>query len=490
MKYRYIAALMLIGMCVSCGQKHEKTEPNQSAVQAPLPGSPEEAVMVAGDLALTMADYDRCIEVHNLMGRHFSKRALANPQFQRDELQRCFQSRFLKDYMAKNQLAIAPAEVEAETAKLLKDNDVADVNALAAKLGIAPDHIQDVIADSLIPLKVQGHIITTLSDDVMRMAYDIDERVMHVEVADFDNSPSDEELSAYLEDNGGSLSAYLGRHPQLLNGLPHVYFVRMGYLVNGDETESDVMRRWEALRLVAVQQGMDKAIEKCESEKMAGCVVMNGKDKPLVEERSEDNKWAFRMPVGSVSEMDRTPVHRAFKITLKLEEPQPLDLHDPAVQKDIGRRAMLDTVPSLHLMAQLKSAFAMPDVDLDTVARALDGHYVSNEASYYKIKSQHLVASKQVIEMLSDVKPEEIGLFSNPILENDRLYVFRVLSIRQPSDADYLAHRDEWLKRRSDDPSLEMLNRWLQNKVPSMATQNIVPVQAKYGILQPNGTIR
>ena len=92
--------------------------------------------------------------------------------------------------------------------------------------------------------------------------------------------------------------------------------------------------------------------------------------------------------------------------------------------------------------------------------------------------------------MLSDVKPEEIGLFSNPILENDRLYVFRVLSIRQPSDADYLAHRDEWLKRRSDDPSLEMLNRWLQNKVPSMATQNIVPVQAKYGILQPNGTIR
>ena len=495
MKYTYFAAGMLVALSVSCGQKHEPApvqNDNTAAVaaKAPQPGSPEEAVMVTDDLTLTMADYDRCIEVHNLMGRHFSKRALANPQFQRDEVQRCFQGKFLKDFMAKNKIVIAPATIEAATAKLLKQNDVADVKALAVKQGIDPDHIQDVIADSVVPFAVQRYIITTMPDDVIRMAYDIDERVINVEVADFDNSPSDEEIDAYLKDNGGSLAEYLRQHQELLSSLPHVSFVRMGYLVDGDETESDVMRRWEALRLVAVQQGMDKAIEKCESEKNTGCVILNGKDNPLVEERSESNKWAFRMPEGSVSELDQSPVYRAFRITLRLDGPQPLDLHDVAVQKQIGRRAMIDTVPSLHLMASLRSAFAMPEVDLAAVAKSFDGHYVTAESSFNKIKSQNLVASKKVLGVLNSIKPEEIGLISDPLLENDRLYVFRVLSVRPPSDADYLAHRDEWLNWRSDDPSLEALNSWLQAHIPNMVSQNLVPVQAKYGVLQPNGTIR
>ncbi len=493
MKYTYIAAGLLLALSVSCGQKHDPApaqNDNAAAAKTPLPGTPEEVVMVADDLALTMADYDRCIEVHHLMGRHFSKRALANPQFQRDEVQRCFQSKFLKDFMAKNKIAMAPATIEAATAKLLKENDVADVKALAVKQGIDPDHIQDVIADSAVPLAVQRYIITTMPDDVMRMAYDIDERVINVEVVDFDNSPSDEEVDAYLKDNGGSLAEYLKLHPDLLNSLPHVSFVRMGYLVNGDETESDVMRRWEALRLVAVQQGMDKALEKCESEKNSGCVVLNGKDNPLVEERSESNKWAFRMPEGSVSELDQSPVYRAFRITLRLDGPQPLDLHDAAVQKQIGRRALLDTVPSLHLMALLKSAFAMQDVNLQEVAKSLDGHYVTTEASFNKLKSQNLIESKKVLGVLNNIKPEEIGLISDPLLENDRLYVFRVKSVRPPTDADYLAHRDEWLNWRSDDASLEALNSWLQAHMPNMASQNLVPVQAKYGVLQPNGTIR
>ena len=115
---------------------------------------------------------------------------------------------------------------------------------------------------------------------------------------------------------------------------------------------------------------------------------------------------------------------------------------------------------------------------------------MTTEASFNKLKSQNLIESKKVLGVLNNIKPEEIGLISDPLLENDRLYVFRVKSVRPPTDADYLAHRDEWLNWRSDDASLEALNSWLQAHMPNMASQNLVPVQAKYGVLQPNGTIR
>ena len=107
MKYPYIIACLGMGLVISCGHKQEshenqpkQSQPVPSVSAVTMPGSSEEVVMKAGDLFLTMADYNRCIDVHNLMGRHFSKRALANPRFQRDEVQRCFQTKFLKDYMA------------------------------------------------------------------------------------------------------------------------------------------------------------------------------------------------------------------------------------------------------------------------------------------------------------------------------------------------------------------------------------------------------
>ncbi len=483
---RYMIAGMLVMVLSSCGQKQEKPAPQPTPI--PMPGAPEEVVMTSDNLALTMADYDRCIEVHRLMGRHFSKRALANPRFQRDELQRCFQTKFMKDYLSTHHIEISYEARQKATAELLKRNEMASVEALAAKLEIDPAKINDVIEDSMIPLTMQRHLMMSMSDGMMRIAYDDDERVLHLELADFDNTPTDEEVEAYMKNNSEALSEYLGINPSLLSSAPHVHFVRLGYRINGED-DGSTMRHWEALHLLAVQQGMDKAIEKCKAEENSGCVVINDKDNPLVEERNESNVWAFRMPEGSVSNLEKMPDYRAFRITLKLEGPQPLNLHDPVIQKNIARRAMIDTVPSPHLVSQLKQALT-PYVNFKATTEALGGRFVSTASSYYQMGEQKIVTSKKVLRMLQHIKREETGLFSNPIIENDRLYVFRVTSINVTSDEDYRAHRNEWLQRRSDDPSLETLNAWLEQQIPNMASQNLMPIQEKYGILQPNGTIR
>ena len=196
------------------------------------------------------------------------------------------------------------------------------------------------------------------------------------------------------------------------------------------------------------------------------------------------------MPEGSVSELEKMPNYRALRITLKLEAPRPVDLHNGEVLKDLGKHAMLDTVPAPHLVEMLKPELQSPNVDFKATTEALGGHFVSVAMSFFELSKQKIVTSTHVLTILQSLKPDVVGVFSNPVLENDRLYVFRVTDLQSPSDADYVAHRDEWLNRRADDPSLTVLNTWLQNHVPSMVSFDISPIQTKYGILQPNGTIR
>ena len=486
MKYPYILIAMIALLAASCeNKKPDAVKPPIPAASAPLPGSPEEVVLKTDILSLTMADYDRCIEVHNLMGRHFSKRALANPQFQRDEVQRCFQIKYLKNYMMQNNITVTPEAHQKALADLEKKYEVQDPIALAQKAGVNPDNIQAVVSESLVPVTVQRYLVTTMSDDEKRKLFDIDERAIAFELADFDNTPSDDDVANYLENNNEDMTRYLKMHEELLNSLPKVEFVRMGYRDDGDHKEA-----LAKLRLMAVQQGMDKAAAECAANADSGCVVINSKEKPLVEERSKSNVWAFRMPEGSVSEIEHSDGFDAFRVTLRLIAPQPLDMQIPAVKERVGREVMKNSVVSPSLIARLKPAIEAADADFRTVTESLGGRFVVIENTYHEMVSQKIVTSHKVLEMVKSIKPEETGLYANPIIDEGRLYVLRATRVRAPSDADFAAHRDEWVERRASDASLATLNTWLRDKTPNMATLNIAPIQEKYGILQPNGTIR
>ena len=81
-------------------------------------------------------------------------------------------------------------------------------------------------------------------------------------------------------------------------------------------------------------------------------------------------------------------------------------------------------------------------------------------------------------------------LYSNPILDDGRVYVFRVAKMELPDAGAFEAHKAEWQTRNVGDKSYSLVISWLSEAIPKMMSLNIKPVQEKYGVLQPNGTIR
>lgn len=485
---RMATLLMAFGM-VSCDRKAPSPQKPKSV--QPLPGSPEEVVLVGEGLRLTMGDYKRCIDVHRIQGHDFSKRALANPRFQRDEIQRCAQTRFLRDYIQKNNIQIIESDRAQALKQLTAKHGVADEAALASKLGISPALIHDEIDDTVLPIAVQRALVADLSESQARQLFNADERRLAVEIARFDNSPTDNEIAAYLEEKHDALTNYLVTHQELLKGPAHVKFVRMGYAVNGDENvDAEALRNAQQLRIWAVQHGLDAALKKCLDDQEKGCMIVNDKDNPWDEARSDENAWAFRMPVGSVSEIGILPVIREIKISLDIIPPAPYDLSDPKVQSLLAHHAMSNTEPAPHLIDVIKPALENQTDSLSGLAEKLGGSYATYQMTLQEISDSGEVQVPEIINLLATMQTEEVGLYSNPILHEEKLYIVHVTDIEIPDAVEFALRQTEWRDRRAADPKLRTVNVWIQNAMPKMTTLNIVPVQTAYGILQANGSIR
>ena len=492
MKIRNIVTICCLLMTIptmgmiSCKKRVEpppESEMIQEKQPEALPTPDSEVVMVSGDLKLTMEDYNRCIAVHRIKGNMFSKRALANPRFQRDEVQRCFQVKFLQDYMQKNQLSVDPADHQAAIDRWVKLAEVKDLEELSKKLEIDPDKIHDYIDDTALLITVQKHLVKTMDDKALRQIFDMDARRMTVEIAEFDNTPTDEEVEHYIQEDEESMKKILGLHQELLNSPPHVMFMRFGYPVDARQKASN-------LRLLAIDKGAEAAIAQCEEDKKSGCVLLNGPDNLLDEVRTEVNAWAFRQPVGSVSEVEEAASQLEIRISQEILPPQPYHLDDLEVKKSVAREVLRNYEPADHLISAIKPALEAENVDFQAVTEQHHGQYQKLTDSYEQIGYSEAIHSPQVRSLLSGIREEEAGLFANPIVEEGKLFIVRVVQLTVPSDEDFARDRETWMARRASDPHLRMVNAWLQNSMPRMTSLNIQPIQSQYGILQPNGSIR
>ena len=483
-----IAGLLCSGM-VSC-KRSEEPKPDISKNES-IPQVQEEShheVILTGDAgSLTMADYDRCIDVHRIQGNMFSERALANPRFQRDEVMRCFQTKLMQTFLKKQGINISADEHAEAVRRWTNQHEVADEQALAAKLGISLERLHDEINDTILPLVLQKKLVQDLTPSQAREMFNVDMRQISLEIASFDNTPTDSDVDDYLKDNQSDIMKYLSSHQELLNGPPSVSFVRLGYSVE----DADGQQKTELLRKVVIEQGMDAAITQCRRDQSQGCVVVNDKDNLYTESRNEENVWAFRVPVGSVSEVDKMPERYEIRISTEILPPERYDIKDPIIQKLLTRQVMKDVIPAGHLIFKLRPALDnAKNVDFRQVVESLGGTYQNLSDRLENLERSGGLAGRQITALLKGLKPEEVGLFSDPLVENGRMYVIRVTQMALPSEAEFAENQEQWRIRKSSDIHYPLVNGWLEANMPQMTTLNLEPIQKKYGVLQANGDIK
>lgn len=495
MQKKWMAIVAMGLMLASCSRADRPAQENAPsadahAPEAAVPQDASDAVIVSSDaVRLTLSDYEQCVAVHAFEGQLYSKRALANPRFQHDEIQRCLQMKLMADAIDQSGAEFQASDKQAALRAALVRHNAQSEPELASKIGVKEAELGRIVELSLLMPTLQRVLLSTLSDSIARRMFETDFRRYTVEVADFENTPSPEDVDAWLKTHEEVFSAYIGVHQEVMMAPPHAKFVRMAYgYANASEGLDAARLRASELRKTAIR-GLDEALGQCESD--AACEVLNTRDALYDVERTDELSWAFRMPVGGVSEVIHAQGSEEVWVLQEVVPPQKRNIKDDKDRQYIGAAVMHAVEPSSRLMAVLKPALEAEDADLKSVTEANGGRYrLFKEMTHIELSDKAVMESARVLKALSELHEGETLLYSNPIIDGGRVYVFRVMEISVPKEGAFEAQKEAWQTRKVGDKSYSLVVSWLENAMPNMVSLNIKPVQEKYGVLQPNGMIR
>lgn len=481
-----LAMLGIVTLGNACGRTPEK---NIEKVEPHVkPGA--EVVMKAGDHTMTLDDYRQCIYLHKVQGKQFSKRALANPRFQRDEAQRCFALVYLRDYVKSNNVAPSEELREVVLHEAYQTLGVETPTDIAKKIGVSEARLESIILDAMLPRMVERHLLETMPEDKLLELFKLDARRYSFKLIDFPNTPTRSEVDDYLAKHEREIISHLRMNPRLMAQPPQAHFIRMAYPKGGGDEDIASFKQAEALRKIAIQEGSRAAVESCRKNGEK-CQVLNDADNAHIEPRNEENVWAFRSPVGSVSQVLTKQDANEVWILTAIDPPQPYDLTVPSVRQLLTEKVMIETVPAPHILETLKPLIAAPTPDLKVIAEEHGGRYRAfNDVTYAYIVSEKLVESPEVLRVMAEMSDREARLFSNPIVDNGRIYVFYVSSLTSASNEDFARIKSRWIDFAAKNPAAPNAYKWIAEQTPSLTTMNIKPVEFEYGILQPNGSIR
>ena len=471
----------------------ENTENHAMDSQAneSMPGSEAESedpdiVLTSGDIRLTTADYKTCVAAHLLMGQNVSERILANSRFQRDELQRCFQIAVMRRYADEHQIQISSADRQKTLKLAFERNGVQSEAALMQKLSITQQELDRIIDNLNMQSAMQQYLAMNLDEAAAKESFRKDWRRYDVELAGFDNEPTADEVAQFLVDYKDLFSSYLGSHPALLNTSPRAEFVRMAYAKNGEG-----QNKAEELQRYAAQNGIAASLDYCRKSASSGCIVLNDESRTHSVERTDNTAWAFRIAVGAVPDVIHSAEYDEVWILQAVHAPEVRNTKEPKTRAWLGAQVMKETTPAPHLLSVLKPALEAKDADFKAVTESNHGEFQEfKDAAYLDLTENKSILSRKVLDVLGGIESHEAMLFSNPIVENGKMYIFRVTRIGEVSDDDFRQHQSEWRQRKASSSSLDLVQLWLEENMPRMSSINIRPIQKEYGILRRDGTIR
>ncbi len=490
--------ILTAALCCSCSKSSptENTNPADPPSETPAVQQPEDisssndVIYVAGDIRLTIKDYDECLTTHKLKGNEFSKRALANPRFQRDEIQRCYQTALMRKFIDDNKIQIKPAFHQKALQTALEKHGVQSEEALAEHIGVPASELNNLLDTTVFPKIIQEYLAMTIPPEEAKAKFLTDFRKYSIELGCFDNTPTPEEADVFAAEQEEGISAYLNAHPEISQTQPFAQFTRIAYPAS-DDTASEAYQAVRNAKDIAANQSVDEALKKCHDDEAIGCKVINDKDNPLVKERTDDIAWAFQMSSGAVSDIIRGENTDEIWILQTTTPPTHRDFKVPAQKQQLAIDVMKAVVPAPHLIEKIRTDIEAINPDFKAIAQANGGKFQTfNHVLYMDLASAKESAIPQMLKILATLTPEEINLFSSPILNNGQLCIFRVLEANIPTEDDFKLQENAWKSKLAADSSTKLVNKWLEASQSKLSSINIRPVQNKYGILRPDGSIR
>ena len=471
-------------------ERPTKTNTNSPEVlEANKTFSDSQVVVHTEDFDVTLGDYKRCIAGHAIQGYVFSKRALANPNFQREASMRCLQSVLMRRFAEQNQIRASADVIEKKLDEYVANAKLSTVEELAQKLDYPVNRMQELVEDSIRPQTLQRYFAHQIAHDKQHELFMIDYRRFSVDWLTFNNEISEEVAIAFMKEHPQELSAAFETHHARFKTKPKAEFIRFAFSLNGDDL-NDGMAFQDANRIrnEAIKNGDHAAMELC--KKTESCNLLNDMANPYVLERTDEIKWAFRSPLGTVSDVLKEDATCEVLIVKNIIPPEEPNLKDEAVRLKIAREILADYIPDIRLIEKLKPLLTDPNCDVRTVTKDNGGlyRYIEN-ARFMDFANEDKIPSKIVRETLKTVTDNDLMVFSDPLVENGKIQIFRARQAITPTEEEFQAQKSKWLEEKSNDPTTGLVQTWLESNTPRMSSLNINAIQDAYGQLTPNGVI-
>lgn len=488
-----LSSIALLSACDLGFKKAERpSKTNASAeeiAEANKTFNDDQVVVHTDNFDVTLGDYKRCIAGHAIQGYVFSKRALANPNFQREASNRCLQTVFMRNYAEQNKIHASKEVIEKTLAAYIKKAGVATEEELAKKIDYPVQKLEELVEDSIRPNTLQHYFAHKISPDKQHELFMIDYRRFSVDWLTFNNEIAPEVAKSFMAEHPQEMGTAFESHRARFKSKPKAEFIRFAFSLNGDDL-NDGMAYQDANRIrnEAIKFGDKAAMELC--KKTESCNLLNDMTNPYVLERTDEIKWAFRSPLGTVSDVLKEDALCEVLIVKNIVPPADPNLRDEAVRLKIAQEILADYIPDIRLMEKLKPLLADPQCDVRTVTKENGGlyRYIEN-ARFIDFANEDKIPSKVVREALKNVTDKELMLFSDPLVENGKIQIFRARTAVTPTEEEYEQLKTQWLQEKSNDPHTGFVQAWLDAEMPRMSSLNINAIQDAYGQLTPSGVI-
>lgn len=507
---RSFVLLLAVALLVAACRDPDPAAQAPSTAATPPPPTPDvgpeepdldTAVARAGQLTVTLRDFERSLYQSQLLGREMSPTALANPNFQRQRVRNLLLHQILLAEAAHRDIHVTPEQL-LEAAQSFPP--------LEPYLNLPwPRFLSEAASATQVPETVlqelleRGALSTLLTELLLQDALQLDnlwtryqrERTtVTLDLIKVLNVPSSREISRFVDTQPEEITAYYNAHRDQYQ-LPERARVRI-FRINAPPSATDDERllakeRIHTLRRKALAEDFAELAKQHSEDPFSA--PRGGLIQPVTRAQLP---LAFDTPVGRISDVQSD---RQGFFFLKVESISPASTRelDNARQREIAAHLIKERGPAPSVLAfatEIQAALAQNPV-LPEGLEARFSDFVVERLTTLPIalgsggqipRMGHLPEVHRAAFELTPTAPAPPA----PVADADHLFAIRLLERKAPSRARFLSEQKVFAEDLERRLRPRILQDFLAQRVPDTIELQLRPIQKRHGVLGKDGSVQ
>ncbi len=489
--------VVLVGGAVGCDAPEETSSGGEAEASGGDGGGEAQRIAEAGDLEVTMGDYERFLQRTRLfapadgaMPAQLPARRKAHPRLQSRTVRSLLENAVIRREAARRGIEVDENEVDEfvraheKLGRFLPQADAAQEAELGLPDGLGREDLREVARVRLLRRALREKLLAGLDGDDLWEMYRRRHDTMRLGYVSLENTPTPDKIDAFVDETPTSeFEAYLGEHPERYRR-PKLVELAIVKPKRGGEVDEETLREaagrlQEGGSVEEIASELDLAYEskahlvRRENEQAFGA------DRGETGYQTSGPRGAYAWRVEGWREGGEPELDRGLKRELASEmlQESPVDSVEKQLEPVLEAMRGVERQPSGELDEE---ALERLDQKIDRLGLTLETSEISR-AGGERIPGLGLAES--VVEAAFALDEASPPVVDEPVLSRGRLVALTQIERDRPDreafEANRQAFRHEIVEEKKDSIVREFLDEWFTEHQPEMRMQ---PIRKRYGV--------